>query len=161
MAEQEIPPLTERGLLPEGVHRMTIEQVEVLFGQFQRSERRCRLFAKLKEFYNDCKLSGRIAAIIVDGSFVMGCVDEPEDIDLAIILPSDWDFRAQLPPFAYNLFAKWMAKKMFGFDVFRVREGSVQEAKWMEFFPTINMKWNEPPLSLPVGIRKGLARIDL
>ena len=56
MAESDLPSLTDHGLLPEGVHRLTIEQVEMLFGRFQRSERRCRLFAKLKEFLADCKL---------------------------------------------------------------------------------------------------------
>src|ERR1700678_2794197 len=80
MAEQDLPKLTEHGLLPEGIHRLTMEQVEALFGRFQRSERRCRLFAKLKEFVADCTLAGWVIAVIVDGSFIMGCVDEAGDI---------------------------------------------------------------------------------
>src|SRR5262245_43049395 len=29
-------------------------------------------------------------SVILDGSFVMACVDEPDDIDLILILPPDW-----------------------------------------------------------------------
>jgi hypothetical protein len=35
----------------------------------------------------------------VDGNFVMRCVDEPDDIDVVLVLAADWDLSAELQAF--------------------------------------------------------------
>jgi len=90
--------LDERKLLPAGVHDASLEEVEALFARFQKSERRMRLFGKLRDYLAAVKRAGCGSAVILDGSFVMACVDEPDDIDLALVLPADWDTTAALKP---------------------------------------------------------------
>jgi hypothetical protein len=99
------------------------------------------------------------ASIIIDGSFVMACVDEPDDIDLLLVLPADWNMSAELNPFVYNLVAKHMVKRRFGLDAFTAVEGSQREAEFIEFFGKVNVKWHRPPLNLPVSLSKGIVRI--
>ena len=86
-----IPPL-EAGVLPEGIHECTFEELERAFGQFQRSDRRINLIAKLKAYLDEARNSGLVIAAIIDGSFVT-IKDEPEDIDLIVVLKPDvpWD----------------------------------------------------------------------
>ena len=64
-----IPPL-EDGVLPEGIHECTFEELERAFGQFQRSDRRINLIAKLKAYLDEARNSGLVIAAIIDGSFV-------------------------------------------------------------------------------------------
>ncbi len=47
------------------------------------------LFHKLKAYVGEVKNADCGSSVIVDGGFVMGCVDKPEDIDLILVLPSD------------------------------------------------------------------------
>lgn len=42
--------LNDRDLLPEGVYDASLKEVEELFGRFQRSDRRTKLFKKLREY---------------------------------------------------------------------------------------------------------------
>ena len=65
-----IPNLDENGLLPEGVHEATIEEVRELFGRFQRTDQRLALFSKLSRFLDELRSTGLITAVIVNGSFV-------------------------------------------------------------------------------------------
>lgn len=87
--------LDDRKLLPPGVHDVSLKEVEELFGRFQRTDRRPRLFRKL---HDDLKSHGQaevVGSVIIDGSLVMGCVDEPEDIDLIL--------SSRIPADAYNI----------------------------------------------------------
>src|ERR1700730_5754539 len=94
--------LNKRKLLRPGVHEATLEQVKERFARFQKSDRRMRLFAKLREYLAAVKKAGCGIAVILDGSFVTGGVDEPEDIDL-LVLPPDWEKPPELKPYHYNL----------------------------------------------------------
>ena len=98
--------------------------------------------------------------LIVDGSFVMGCVDEPDDIDVILVLAKDWDLTADLRPFQYNLVSKRDVKRKFPFDIFPVLAGSDAERNWTEYFQQINIKWYEP-FGFEVGSRKGLVRVAI
>src|SRR5436305_9676904 len=98
-----MPELTELGLLPPGVHTLSLEQVGVLFGGFQRSDRRLVLFERLRQYVTALRKTGTALAVVVDGSFVMRGVDEPGDIDLLVVLPQGWDRAAELSPHVYNL----------------------------------------------------------
>lgn len=92
----------ERGLLPAGVHEAGVDEVDERFTRFQRSDRRIKLFGKLRDYLEAVKKAECGIAVILNGSCVMGCVDEPEDIDLILVLPQDWDMGAELKPYQYN-----------------------------------------------------------
>lgn len=155
-----LPRAVEYNLLPPGLHDTSLEGVEERFGLFQGSGRRCRLFAKLKEYTEEIGKAASGAAVIVDGSFVMGGGDSPDDIDLILVMPDGWDFAAELKPFEYNIASKKMVRKRYGFDVRVVRANSPEMEEWVEFFSLVNVKWCVS-MGIPVGIKKGLVRIWL
>jgi len=152
--------LDDRKLLPPGVHDVSLKVVEELFGRFQRSDRRPRLFRKLRDYLAAVKRADCGSGVIIDGSFVMGCVDEPDDIDLILILPAHWDEAADLKPYQYNLVSKRRVKREFGFDVAVVRPGSEREREWVSFFSQVNMKWCSQ-LGWPDKLTKGMVRVTL
>jgi hypothetical protein len=135
-----------------------MEMVEQLFGRFQRSDRRCRLFAQLREYVAElCKTDWEFK-LIIDGSFVMSCVDEPEDIDLLLVMPEDWDFATQVPPFEYNLRSRRQVRKRTGLELKVVPGRTAAELEWTDFFMQVNPKWQQQ-LNLPKGLKKGIVRI--
>lgn len=152
--------LNDAQVLPDGIHDATMEDVRELFGQFHRTDRRMRLCDKLEEYVQELRSAKLGQWLLVDGSFIMACVNEPEDVDLMLVLPETWDLSAALKPFQYNLLSKRMVKKKFPFDLFIVPAGSEAEVKWTEFFSMINPKWYEK-LSFPERSIKGLVRIAL
>jgi len=89
--------------------------------------------------------------VLVNGSFVTAQA-EPNDIDLILVLPANWDFAADLTPDVYNLFSKNRVRKRFGFDIFIVREKSFEYETDLDFLQQVR----QPP-----GGRKGLLRLRL
>jgi hypothetical protein len=156
MTLSELPSMTHCNLLPPGIHETTIGKVQERFGEFQKSDRRCRLFEKLAEYVKEAQEAG--CEVIVDGSFVMSGIDEPDDIDLVLVYPNKWDLSDNLRPFEYNLISKRLVKKRYGFDVFAVRANSIEQQEWIDFFSMVNPKWCKP-LNIPLGTRKGLVRV--
>ncbi len=152
--------LDERKLLSPGLHDASLSDVEEMFGRFQRSDRRPQLFRKLHDYLAAVKNADCGASVIIDGSFVMACVDEPEDIDLILVLPESWDEAADLKPYQYNLVSKRRVKREFGFDLFVVGKGSDDEQKWKTFFGQINVKWLHR-FGRPADSKKGLVRVAL
>jgi hypothetical protein len=152
--------LDESGILPVAVHDTDLTEIGGVFGQFQKSKRRMNLFAKLTEYVTLLQRAEIRGWLIVDGSFVMACVDEPEDIDVVLVLPSDWDFTANLRPFQYNLVSKRDVKRKFPIEVFPAIAGSETEQYWTTFFQQVNIKWYESH-GFKTGAQKGLVRIAL
>jgi hypothetical protein len=152
--------IDDRGCLVAGVHETTLDVVEAHFAKFQHTDRRIRLFEKLRVYLGAVKSAGCGIAVIVDGSFVMSCVDEPEDIDLILILPPDWDPAADLKPFQYNLLSKKRVRKEYGIEVFPVMAGSEAEQNWCAFFGKVNVKWCEQ-FGWPDDSTKGIVRVLL
>ena len=64
-------------------------------------------------------------SLLINGSFVTAD-PQPNDIDLILVLPADWDFASDLTPGVYNLISKKRVRKRFGFDIFIVRENSLE-----------------------------------
>ena len=62
--------LNNAGLLPPGVHDMSLEEVGALFGSFQQNDQRPRIFAKLEELVLEAKAVGFVRFLIINGSFV-------------------------------------------------------------------------------------------
>jgi len=145
-----IPAFGPDGLLPDGVHDATLDEVEDRFGRFQETDRRVGLFATLREFVRDLRAEGLAEAIILDGSFVTAVAD-PNDIDLLLVLRVDHDFDAELRPSAYTLLSKKRATRRYGMDVIPVPHGD-SLGEWVEHFHGVR---NRPDL------RKGLIRLQL
>jgi len=147
------------GLLPPGIHSMTLDEIGELFGRFQRSDRRLKLVDRLRGFVKAVRDVNSRIEIFVDGSFIMSKVDEPGDIDVALILPADWNAKADLRPFEYNVVSKRMVRKLHGFDMLLGIQGQPTADEALGFFSKVNVKWHEP-LGIPAGTLKGLIKVQ-
>ncbi|HEY2411996.1 MAG TPA: hypothetical protein VGI40_07125 [Pirellulaceae bacterium] len=128
-----IPAFTADGFLPEGIHDCTLEELRDRFGQFQRTDRRPRLFERFEAFVREAKKTGFVVAIIVDGSFVTAR-DAPNDVDVIIVLTAEHDLGADLPPFAYNVVSKPQVRRLHRLDTLVARAGDQDLADHIEFF---------------------------
>jgi hypothetical protein len=151
--------LDERRLLPPGVHDATLEEVERLFARFQRTDRRMTLFKKLKEYLADLRLTSWPCSVLIDGSFVMPPVDEPNDIDLILVMPADWDMgRTDLRPYEYNVLDRRHTKRQYKIEVYPVIPGSDAEQKFLDLFTRIRIEWSRQ-FGWPDDLRKGIVRL--
>ena len=116
-----LPELAD-GVLPEGVHDATLEEVQTAFGRFQRSDRRIRLTETLRRFVEEARRSGLVEAIILDGSYVTA-KEEPSDIDLLVEVRPEIDQSASLRPFEYNVVSRRAVRRDYHFDLFVGKQG--------------------------------------
>ena len=151
-----IPDL-EDGVLPEGVHICSIDEVERAFGRFQRTDRRQHLTATLRRYVEAARQAGTAQAIIIDGSYVT-VKDEPGDIDVMLVLKLEADLTEDLLPSEYNVQSKRMVKKLYGFDIFTAVEGGEIYQRTIRFLSNVNPGESIPYTSKP---RKGILRIEL
>lgn len=145
-----IPDLNEHGFLPEGIHDCTLEEIGARFGRFQSSDRRIRLFEKLRELFVEERRAGLAIEIYVDGSFTTSKT-EPGDIDLVIVLPIIYNSGVDLPPFEYNAISERRIRRHYQFDVFVVREHSDAYFEKIRFYQKIRGS----------VMRKGLLKVKL
>ena len=146
-----IPAFNKHGLLPEGIHDCSLEELRDRFGTFQSSDRRPRLWQRLRQFIEDLRQSDLIREVLIDGSFVTN-LPSPNDIDLILVLPLDHDIHAELTPSAYNVISKTRVRVQFEFDIFVVGAESIEYRKALGFFARVR---NRPQL------RKGILRLQL
>jgi hypothetical protein len=146
-----IPPLTDEGYLPAGVHDCTMDEVDERFARFQRTDRRIRLFEKLVRYVKEVRSTGMVLELLIDGNFTTA-KDEPEDIDLILVLNPDHDFAAELRPFEYNALSKKRVRQNYRFDMVAVARGSPDHDKALAFFQQIRES---------EFIRKGILRVVL
>ena len=62
-----IPALNESGLLPDGVHTCTGDELRTRFASFQTSDHRPRLVRQFVAFLAEVKASGIVRVVIVNG----------------------------------------------------------------------------------------------
>jgi hypothetical protein len=158
MPQAELPAWNEHGLLPPGIHACTMAEIEARLGAFQRSDRRMRLFRKLAEYVGELRKTGWNVQLLIDGSFVMQRVNEPNDIDIILVFPADWNPFADVLPVEYNLLSGRRVKRNYGFDVFSVRAGSPQESELLTLFAQVSPRWCDE-FGFPRGLSKGLVRL--
>jgi hypothetical protein len=144
-----IPVLNEDGLLPEGIHDCTPEEAQALFGSFQGSDHRLRLWAKLNEFLREVKACGLVETVLLNGSFVTS-KPAPNDIDLILVVRENHDFSADLLPAEYNVLSKRKVFRRHQFDLLVARAGSEEFHRYTAFFQQVRL---EP------GKRKGILRL--
>ena len=146
-----IPDLNDDGVLPEGLHECSLDEVIERFGQFSQSDRRRRLGQRLQEFLREVGSTRLAVAVIVDGSFVTG-KREPNDIDLVLVLRAGHNFSEALRPFEYNVVSRRRVRKTFGFDMLLADEGQPELREYIAFFSQVR---GNP------DVRKGLLRVTL
>jgi hypothetical protein len=131
-----IPSLTSEGLLPEGIHNCSLEELRERFGSFRSSDRRPQLYRRLDEFVMELRRLEIRCSLIVNGSFVTS-EPQPNDIDLILVLPSDWNVDADLPPSAYNVMSKRRVRRIWRFDLLVACKGTDEYNEHVEFFQQV------------------------
>ena len=151
-----IPDLID-GVLPEGVHECTMDEVAERFGRFLRTDRRVRLTERLRRYVEEVRGSGISTAVIIDGSYISGR-DEPSDVDLILVLRPDYHPASDPRPFSYNLRSKRRVKKLYRFDILPAADGSAAYRTYVDFFCGVRRDIPEPYTR---RTRKGIVRIAL
>ena len=82
--------INQHGILPPGIHDMSLDEISLFFGSVSDSRHRSRLFEELKKYVERLRSLRIGVALIVDGSFVMPCVEMPADIDMILVMPENW-----------------------------------------------------------------------
>jgi len=150
----------DRGLLPIGIHDATMSEVNELLARCQRSDRRIVLFKKLTAYLAELRKTNWACRVIINGSFVMPLVDEPNDIDIILVLPVNWDSAAEIGPMHYRLVNRKATRSEYEIDVYAVVAGSLAEQKFLELFQQVRIEWCRQ-FGWPTDSRKGLVRVIL
>jgi hypothetical protein len=154
--------ITQYGILPSGIHEMNMEELGNFFCGFPKSPYRLRLFETLKKYVQRLKTLKTGTALIVDGSFVMSCVEMPKDIDLILVMPKKWDQTIErIPQEYYNLLSPVGNKTEFAdIHLFVAAEHSPLYHSWIRHFSNIKEDWHFM-FDIPYNISKGLVRVTL
>jgi hypothetical protein len=113
-----IPDFNENGDLPVGIHATTLREVLARFGK--DAPQRHLVAQRLERIYQLAQQTGRLARLIVFGSFITNKL-EPNDVDVVIIM--DDEFVAD--PFSGDtrlLFDHAVSQAHFGASIFWVRQ---------------------------------------
>ncbi len=146
-----IPALDEHGLLPAGVHDASLDEVAQRFGRFTGTDRRVQLHGALVQFAAEARQTGRVAALVVDGSFITG-KPQPEDIDLIVVLHEQADFATEFRPDEYNVLSARRVRSRYPFDVRYATAEPEALQPLVDFFAQVR---GRPEL------RKGMVRVTL
>ena len=101
-------------------------------------------------------------ALIVDGSFIMPCVETPRDIDVILVMPKEWRMAVEkIPPECYNLLSPVRVEAEFdGIHLFVAAESSPLYHSWIRYFSKIKGDWRFV-FDIPHNVMKGLVRVVL
>jgi hypothetical protein len=112
-----LPPFTESGDLPLGVHAASLAEVLDRFAM--GSARRKAAALRLERIYHLARSTGHLARFIVFGSFVTD-KPEPNDVDAFLLMEDSFD-ASELGGEARLLFEHSIAQAHFGASVFWLR----------------------------------------
>jgi hypothetical protein len=113
-----LPPLTEEGVLPPGVHLAPLEEIVATFGG--RNAVRRHLAQRLRRILAMAQGTGDLRRAFVWGSFVTA-KPEPGDVDLMLVMGTG--FRSELcTPSVRQVFDGEAAERLLGATVLWTRE---------------------------------------
>lgn len=144
------------GLLEPGLLDATIVEIELAFGR--SSARRAKIFRDLTLCVNELKTLPWSWELLVDGSFVMPMVTDPNDVDVVLVLGDDWQLHEDLSAELYALLSRDNVRARYDIDVVIARAHSPEKRKWEIFFGQVNRKWTRQ-FGWAVTVEKGLVRI--
>ena len=129
-----LPEFTGHGVLPPGIHKASLEEIEARYGKFQRSDRRALLLAIVHEFVQEVRTCRWVRRILLAGSLVTN-KDEPDDIDILLVFERQAEF-VDLLPHEYNVLYQAGAQRRFGalLDLHVVEENSEAMERLLRFF---------------------------
>ena len=153
---------TQYGILPSGIHEMSLEELASLFDGFPKSPCRLRLFETLKKYVQRLQTLKIGTALIVDGSFMMSCVETPKDIDVILVMPKEWDTTLEkIPQEYYNLLSPVGSEAEFAkIHLFIAADHSWEYHEWIRYFSGIKEDWRFI-FDIPHNVSKGLIRVML
>lgn len=120
-----LPPLTEGGELPQGVHPTTLREVLERFGV--GSNQRKAVALRLERIHRAARASGHLARFVVFGSFVTD-KPEPNDVDVFLLMEDSFD-ASKLKGETRLLFDHAAAQAAFGASVFWLRRLAAWEGE--------------------------------
>ena len=120
-----LPPLTDVGELPIGVHRAHLSEVLARFGA--GSAQRQAVALRLARIHRVAGASGHLARFIVFGSFVTA-KPAPADLDVFLLMEDTFD-ASRLTGEARLLFDHPAAQTRFGASVFWLRRLAALEGE--------------------------------
>jgi hypothetical protein len=86
-------------------------------------------------------------------------VDEPQDIDIILVLPADWDLtRRDFKLYEYNVLDKKHTKPVLKIEVIPVLPDSDRYRYYFDLFGKIRIEWCRQ-FQLPEDARKGIVRL--
>ncbi|MEX2285993.1 MAG: hypothetical protein WD648_02815 [Planctomycetaceae bacterium] len=129
-----IPPFTQDGYLPVGIHLASRAEFRDRFVPLQSIDRRFRIFQQIEKLLSESENSAIVTRITLAGSFVTAKPD-PNDFDVILVF-KDSVLGRQLRPFEYNLVSRKAARRMFGGDIVPAIEGTAALDAYLEFFQT-------------------------
>lgn len=110
-----IPDFNSDGVLPMGIFTCSLEEIEEHFGRFRGTDRRPNLTIKLIEYMRELRSANVAKSVIINGSYITD-IDQPNDIDVLLILKDDIDLSQPFPPFIKNTFNKIYIKGHYKLD---------------------------------------------
>lgn len=120
-----LPPLTDAGELPPGVHSARLAEVLDRFGK--GSAQRQAVALRLARIYRIARAAGHLARFAVFGSFVTA-KREPADVDVFLLMEDAFD-ASRLTGEARFLFDHLAAQAWFGASVFWFRRLAALEGE--------------------------------
>lgn len=120
-----MPPLTEMGYLPTGIHRATLGEVLERFGQ--SSPRRLVLGRRIRHIFELVQQTGSLARFILYGSFITS-KPEPNDVDIFLLMDDNFDM-GKIVGEAAVLFDHLAAQNYAGASVFWLRRLDVLDGE--------------------------------
>jgi len=139
--------LEESGCLPPGIYDLSLDEIKSMFGQFDKTDARIKLYEKLCDLVRQLSPHDFISHIIIDGSFVTS-KSVPNDIDLILAVSQDKlneMKRCEINPYEYNVMSSKRLRQKYGFDVLvagvdselydtylKLFKGSRAEDNWQE-----------------------------
>lgn len=142
-----LPPFTNSGDLPAGIHTADWGEIEERFGR--TSDARLRGLRRLRLLYELASRTGKLTRFLIFGSFV-SANSMPRDVDIVLIMERDFRLE-EAPRESWTLFSHSDAEARFGASVFWVREGMLMTEQMREFLDTWQLKRD--------GSRRGIVEV--
>jgi len=122
-----IPKFNEKGYLPKGIHKATLNEIKQRFGR--NSPKRKELFKGLQSLVQLLhKHQGTLKELLLNGSFATN-KELPGDLDCILVVKEDFDFNSPEAEQLQN------AKKLFNVHLFTfIEEDVIRYRKLADFF---------------------------
>jgi len=120
-----LPPFTESGDLPLGVHTASLNEVLNRFGV--GTGQRKAVGIRLERIYHVAQATGHLARFVIFGSFITN-KPEPNDVDVFLLMEDTFD-ASRLIGETQILFDHAAAQALFGASVFWLRRSAALQGE--------------------------------